>query len=300
MGKAETKVSDNILNKRIKDLTGQKFGRLTVIEYTNQRNKRGNVLWLCKCECGNIIEVSSSRLISGDKKSCGCLYKENINYIHKFENLCNKKFNHLTVLEYAYTKNGKNYWKCRCDCGNIVYITTSRIKQNKSCGCLKYVNQNKYNIKLKGTRLYRIWSKIKSRCNNLKDKEYYLYGARGIKICDEWANSPKAFYNWAMKNGYRDDLTIDRIDVNGNYEPSNCRWATAKEQANNRRNNIVIEYNGERHTLAEWAEKLPINISFSSLYNRLKGKWTIEDAFTKPVDRRKNRWKNEKRNNTSK
>ena len=282
---------------RIKDLTGEKFGRLTVIKYTGKNDKRGNTIWLCKCDCGNIVEANAYRLKNDEKKSCGCLYKENLEKIHGNYNLIGKKYNLLTVLEKAYVKNGKKYWKCLCDCGNISYRTTTDLVNNKikSCGCKK---KAKLPIRIKGTRLYSIWSGMKRRCNNATDREYKNYGGRGIKVCEEWNDSSYNFYNWAINNGYRDDLTIDRIDVNGNYEPNNCRWTTWKEQENNRRNNDIIEYNGETHSLQEWTRILPINISQSVLWGRIhKYKWTIEKAFSTPIDRRKNRWKSEKRRN---
>lgn len=121
---------------------------------------------------------------------------------------------------------------------------------------------------------------MKKRCYNLKYKRYNDYGGRGIKICNEWLNDFKVFYDWAMQNGYKDNLTIDRIDVNGNYEPSNCRWANIKTQANNKRNNRIIEYKGEFHTMSEWANIY--NINYKLLHSRLKKGWNIEKAlFTK-------------------
>lgn len=137
---------------------------------------------------------------------------------------------------------------------------------------------NRYKHGQYGSRLYETWQTMKKRCSNPNNRQYHLYGGRGIIVCDEWRNDFQAFYDWAMSHGYADDLTIDRIDVNGNYEPSNCRWATMKEQQNNRRNNHLITYNGETKTLKQWSEK--IGIDWGVLYSRLKKGWSIEKSLT--------------------
>lgn len=135
-----------------------------------------------------------------------------------------------------------------------------------------------------GSRLYEVWRTMKKRCNNPKNSQYHLYGGRGITVCEEWQKF-EPFYEWAMSNGYRDDLTIDRIDSNGNYEPLNCRWATWKEQQNNRRNNHLITYNGETKTLKQWSEK--IGISWFTLYERLKRGWSVEKVLSTPQMRKR-------------
>lgn len=143
----------------------------------------------------------------------------------------------------------------------------------------------RYNLKhgMSSHRLYSIWDSMKSRCYRKTTAPYAKYGGRGITVCDEWKNSFQAFYDWAMENGYRDDLSIDRIDVNGSYCPENCRWVTMREQENNRRNNKLITYNGETHTQAEWCELL--SIPPHVMTNRLKRGWSIERAFTTKVRR---------------
>lgn len=214
--------------------------------------------------------------------------------------LTGKKYNKLTAIKYSYSKNGKRYWECICDCGNIYYVAATKLKSGeiKSCGCIKYCNGINSKHNKKGTRIYTIWSGMKRRCLKSTNKGYKNYGARGIKVCEEWKNDFLSFYNWAIENGYEQNLTLDRINVNGNYEPSNCRWVTWKIQQNNRRNNDIIEYNGKKHSLQEWSEILPINISQAVLWSRIyKYNWSVERAFTTPVDRRKNRWKNEKTRN---
>lgn len=129
--------------------------------------------------------------------------------------------------------------------------------------------------------MYRIWHGMKDRCLNKKGKNYASYGGRGITICEEWANSFETFRDWAMANGYRDDLTIERKENDGPYSPENCRWATEKEQANNRRSSRFIEHRGETHTLKEWAEIA--GMSLEALKYRIDSGWSIEDALTKPV-----------------
>lgn len=134
----------------------------------------------------------------------------------------------------------------------------------------------------KGTRLYRIWEGIKSRTQNQNDKDYHHYGARGIRMCREWSASFKRFEGWAKTNGYSDELTIDRIDNNKGYSPDNCQWVSVKEQANNRRTNVLIEYNGEEKTLREWCDLLELN--YQTMYSRIfRGKrWSVKKAFETP------------------
>lgn len=131
------------------------------------------------------------------------------------------------------------------------------------------------------TRLYGIWSNMKTRCYCKTDPHYKRWGGRGIQVCDEWKNSFTSFYQWAVENGYEDTLTIDRIDNDKNYEPSNCRWATLIEQANNTRNSRYYTHNGETHTMAEWSRILGINREV--LKDRVfKLGWSFEEAVRTP------------------
>lgn len=205
----------------------------------------------------------------------------------------------LTVVElvdpYISPSDGhkRQRWKCRCECGNEVIAIGNAIRkgQTLSCGCYhsdcakqvikKAIESNKTHGE-STQRLYKIWAGIKVRCYLETDQHYAIYGARGIKVCDEWYNSYEMFRDWALQNGYDEKLTIDRINVSGNYEPSNCRWATTKEQANNRRGNVLITYDGKTQTLQQWAEEIGINPT--TLRDRLyKFNYTVEDAFTLPV-----------------
>ena len=130
------------------------------------------------------------------------------------------------------------------------------------------------------TRIYHIWNGMIGRCERQSYNAYDRYGKRGILVCEEWHDFEE-FKSWAMKNGYAEDLTIDRVDPNGNYEPSNCRWVTMKDQQNNKLNNHVITFDGETKTVSQWAEALGIRTQ--TLFSRLKRHWDIEKALTAPV-----------------
>lgn len=179
------------------------------------------------------------------------------------------------------------YWICRCNCGNSKDIIVSthdlNIGHTISCGCLKKERCKKM-AKTAGlkhgdsyVRLYSIWSGMKNRCYNPTNIKYKNYGGRGIKICEEWKNDYISFKNWAINNGYAENLTIERKDVNGDYCPENCYWATLEEQANNTTRNRIITYKNETLTVTQWSRKL--NIPVSKIRSRLKANWPIEKIF---------------------
>ena len=207
--------------RKFKDLTGMRFGKLTVLEYTNKRNLNRNILWRCLCDCGNEIYVATSCLNSGHTKSCGC------------------EKNNFVEMGKIGGKFGKHH--------------------------------------LSRTRLYKCYNHMINRCHNSSNIQYKDYGGRGITVCEEWKNDFISFYNWAMSNGYKDDLTIDRIDVNGNYEPNNCRWVNKYLQANNKRNNVYITCNNETLTIVQWSNRL--NINYWNIRRKIQKGWTIQQII---------------------
>lgn len=203
----------------------------------------------------------------------------------KVIDMISKKFGRLTVIEELQErKNGMIVYKCKCDCGKYTNVRGVQLRNGtiKSCGCLnheKITKHGKYN-----TRLYNIYRSMITRCYNKHDKQHYkYYGGRGVKVCDEWLNDFMTFYDWAMSNGYRDNLTIDRIDVNGNYEPNNCRWITTYEQNKNRRCSIKIHYKGEIKSISEWIKTLNLDVPYITINKRLlEYGYSVEDAFYTP------------------
>lgn len=211
------------------DLTGQRFGRLVVLNRASGPVKKGcHVKWRCQCDCGKEIVTSSSNLRMGASTSCGC-------------------------------------WR-------IERLTEHFNSQNPCFGAYK-------------TRLYSIYINMLSRTGNPRVPSYKNYGGRGIQVCQAWKDNYKAFFDWAVANGYDDTLTLDRIDVNGGYFPNNCRWVTPKVQANNTRVNHILKFKGNSMTLAEWGDAT--GIPRSVLYKRLKRGWSVEKVLTEPL-RKKN------------
>ena len=198
-----------------------------------------------------------------------------------------KRYGRLTVISQSESiKPGRLMWLCKCDCGNecVARGISLRRGDRKSCGCLSSENARQRALEhvthgQSKTRLYQIWFNMRSRCNKVSNSDDHRYGARGIKVCEEWDNSFKSFYDWSMANGYQDDLTIDRIDNDSNYAPHNCRWVNSKVQNNNTRRNHYVTYGGETLTIREWSRKQGINPN--TLHSRLvKYGWSVERALT--------------------
>lgn len=212
--------------------------------------------------------------------------------INKVHDLTGQKFGLLTVLGLEETNTRKTYWKCLCECGNIKTVRSDSLQCGaiKSCGCIKK-QQDRINLtanhshKMSKTRLYHIWQGMKSRCSNPNNPDYQRYGGRGITVCKEWKNSFSEFMKWANKSGYSETLSIDRIDYNGNYEPNNCRWATPKQQSNNRSSNHLVTIGNETMTISQWCEKYGIKLSVIKGKIRNNPKKPIEDIISELIPR---------------
>lgn len=255
---------------KILDLTGKRFNMLTAIEIVG-KSKGGSNIWKFQCDCGNYAELPACKVTSNTStKSCGCLLKK-----PKID-MVGKKFGRLTVLEYAgVAGRRRTMWKCQCDCGNIVKVEGTHLRDGhtKSCGCLnkELIGNLNYKIGLSGTKLYYSYRNMVNRCTREDDGGFKDYGGRGIVVCQEWLgeNGFVNFANWALSHGYKDELTIDRKDNDKGYSPDNCRWVDRYVQANNKRNNRFVKVNGEIGTVANMAKKY--GVSYYNLMHYANG-----------------------------
>lgn len=278
------------------DLIGKRYGRLVVTEQAEGRytpNGSYIVYWKCKCDCGKEAKIAGNKLRSGHTQSCGCLKKEYRN--SNYKNLTGQRFGRLTVIDYIPEdqRQSKQYaWLCRCDCGNETKGCAYKLKNGlqQSCGCLKeemkhHIGEVTRKYKHSNKRLYGVYKMMHNRCEDHKHREWMNYGGRGIKVCSEWSgdNGYDAFAEWAVSTGYDDkagrgEITLDRIDTDGDYAPDNCRWVSNERQQNNRRNNVVLEYNGEKHSMKDWSRILNIPYSFLDYHCRKKNE-TVEQSI---------------------
>ena len=198
--------------------------------------------------------------------------------------LTGQKFGRLTVVRFDHKENGRKYYLCQCDCGNFKIVSNHSLKSGntKSCGCLHkeiLIQRNKDNRvhHPENERLLRIWRAMLHRCYKETDEHYDYYGGRGIKVCDDWHNF-ETFQEWALANGYADNLTIDRLDGNKDYCPENCSWATMTVQNNHKSDTKWLTYKGKTQSLSDWCRELGLD------YFRIKARlnslgWSVEDAF---------------------
>lgn len=288
------------------ELVGKKVGRLTPESISEIRYSSGEIQWNFKCDCGNIYTAPPSFVYYKNVKSCGCYKKENANKninkqklmdskkkrsIEYAKSFIGKRNNKLTVIDYCFDESGTMVkLVCKCDCGNeksfYPHIFTSGAI--KSCGCLRRETRENFHCVKHGyayDSLYRKFLCMKRRCYWENDPHYNYYGGRGITICDEWLDNPGNFVEWAVETKPKDGkYSLDRIDNDGPYAPWNCRWVTMKEQSRNKRSTRIIEYNGEKKCLSDWAKEF--NMSDETLRCRLKRGWSVERALTEPINER--------------
>lgn len=269
--------------KSNKEFIGEKFNDWTVIDWI-QGNK--GIEWVCRCKCGEIKTHKVDNIKNGRSKMCKkcySLFRKEEAEKKVYENIGKK--NGLLTIKEIYKKNEELYCICRCECGNIYENKFKYIRAGdvKSCGCLLHKVRNEF----KNERLFKVWTSMRNRCYNKKAENYKNYGLRGIKICEEWKNDYLTFRKWAYENGYnnkakRGECTIDRIDVNGNYEPSNCRWVDMKIQAKNKRQGILgkkYKIYGKEMTVKEIEKEY--GITKNALYFRIRKGLTNESMLKK-------------------
>jgi hypothetical protein len=262
-------------SSRFMDITGQVFGRWTVLSLdSTDRGSR----WLCQCECGTRRVLEGRKLREGHSRSCGCLASE----LRKLQ-LAGQEFGRLVAIESVGQRRGSELWRCACECGNETHVTATHLVHGRirSCGCLLRETSRNLNTKhgQYQTPTYKTWQAMRDRCNNPNHRAFPNYGGRGIRVCDEW----QSFAAFLEHVGERpsDAHEIDRIDVNGNYEPGNVRWVTRKQNSRNRRWHRLLTAFGETLCVSEWAERMGIKVN--SLMARLDHGWDIERALTEPV-----------------
>lgn len=229
------------------DITGNKYGRWTVLRFV------GDKKWLCRCECGKTGKVIGQHLKAGHSKSCGCFKAEESSRKLSAQ-LEGRVFGRLTAIKRVGTNKRNNaIWLCRCECGEETSVPATKLitEQTRSCGCLweDVIRTHGYSR----TRTYKIWSHIRQRCLNPNVDVWANYGGRGISLCERW----HSYENFLADMGDAPrDHSIDRINVNGDYEPSNCRWATNKEQLRNTRRNKFVMVDGVEYLLTDAIAKL--------------------------------------------
>ena len=273
---------------RFQDLTGQTFGRLTVVSFA-ERLRSGSQTrsyWDCRCVCGKTTRVEAYSLKHGGSRSCGCLHRESV---RQYEDLTGQTFFRLTVISLAGMEPGSRLWNCRCACGEMSVVRGNALKcgRTRSCGCLRKESTARMGRATKkhgrsGTPEFRAWQGIMQRCYNRRAASYRGYGGRGIRVFRRWHK----FENFLADMGGRPsaDHSLDRIDNDGPYSLENCRWATRKEQQRNRQCSRNITLNGSTMTLSAWAEERGLNIA--TLHSRLRNGWTLEEALMIPSGRR--------------
>lgn len=258
---------------KTKDLTGQRFGRLVVLGLDHSERRS---YWKCRCDCGNELVACSDVLNTGMKKSCGCI---------RIKDISEQRFGRLIAKRLLRMENGNAIWECQCDCGNLTEVNRGSLVSGstRSCGCLAKERASEINTKhgLSNEHIYNTWKSMIRRCTIKSDSQYKNYGARGIKVCSIWIGEQglRNFYDWSVKNGVSDDLTIDRIDVNGNYEPSNCRWADWTTQNYNKRTTRRFLICGEVKNLKEISEEygIPLQKLRRKYYGVYKEEISLEE-----------------------
>lgn len=275
------------------DLTGQRFGRLIVTGRAASNGCGHHAKWNCVCDCGNQKDVVGKDLRTGKTTSCGCYSREKIHEMF-FMDVIGQRFGRLVVLKDLSPRINTSGRKramvlCKCDCGNEIAVMKESVTggTTKSCGCLQKERAAEVQTVHGGasSRLYNVWAAMLRRCENSNSGDYHNYGGRGIKVCEEWHRFEN-FREWGLANGYdeeskRGQCTIDRIDNNAGYCPQNCRWVDTATQNNNKRSTHFLTYNGETHSITEWAKTAGINRE--ALNARInKYKWPTEKALTIP------------------
>lgn len=265
----------------VKNIIGRKFGKLTVVEKEVSLGKK-KYQYSCLCDCGNVISVARSNLVTGNTKSCGCIIQEIAK--ERIIDMTGKRFGRLEVIEMV-PRIGKEIikWKCLCSCGNIHIVSRLDLTSGdvKSCGCLKRERDQTFSKThgLSREGIYGVWCNMKSRCYNKSSQDYPYYGGRGIFIVNEWHDFKKFYDDMHPRP---EGATIERIDNNGPYCKTNCRWATRVDQANNKRNNLLITFDGKTKTLAQWSKDT--GIKSHTLRSRIyEYGWSVEEALTTPL-----------------